>query len=421
MDKIRELKENRAKLVKDARAILDKAEAENENRQMTSEQDAEYTRIMDEVDRLGDQVEREERIARVELEMRSASGSSSGSANRQAGSAASGGESQSAEKRHMEIFQRYLRQGLPGLTQEDHTFIRSLPEYRDMSAFGADTAAVLTPQEFTAQLLENLKRKVIMRELATVITVNTLAGFFAPTLDDDVGDAEWTAELARPSVTDDLKFGRRELRPHQLAKRMLLPITLLQSSTVPIESIANERLAHKFARAEENHYFNGHGAHQPLGLFAASDFGIPTSRDAVAGSATALTFDGLMNAQDTVREEYWPNAKWLFNRAAVRALRQIKDGNGHYVWQPSVLTGSPDVILDRPFVTSDYVPAVFTSGSYVGMYGDFSYYWIVQFNLTYLQRLNELYAETNQIGIIGRRWIDGAPVLPEAFARLKLA
>lgn len=417
MDKIRELKEKRAKLVKDARAILDTAEADNK-RSLNTEETAQYDRHMEEVDSLGDTIERMERIARAELEMRSASGSSSGSAT-------GGGSTESGDTtpaiRHMEIFNRYVAGGRDAVTSEDIAFVRSLPEYRDMSAFGAEVSAILTPQEFTTKLLENLKRKVIMRELATVITVNTLAGFFAPTLDDDVGDAEWTAELARPNLTDEPKFGRRELRPHQLAKRMLLPITLLQSSTVPIESIMNERMSHKFARAEDNHFMNGNGSHQPLGLFAASDFGIPTTRDAVAGTTTALTFDGLMNAQDTVREEYWPNCKWLFNRAAVRSLRQIKDGNGHYVWQPSVLTGAPDVILDRPFVTSEYVPAVFTTGKYVGMYGDFSYYWIVQFNLTYVQRLTELYAETNQIGLIGRRWIDGAPVLPEAFARLKLA
>jgi HK97 family phage major capsid protein len=38
-----------------------------------------------------------------------------------------------------------------------------------------------------------------------------------------------------------------------------------------------------------------------------------------------------------------------------------------------------------------------------------------------IQRLNELYAETNQVGFIGRLGTDGAPVLEEAFVRVKLA
>lgn len=37
-----------------------------------------------------------------------------------------------------------------------------------------------------------------------------------------------------------------------------------------------------------------------------------------------------------------------------------------------------------------------------------------------LQRLDELYAATNQVGFIGRRELDAMPVLGEAFARLTL-
>ncbi len=38
-----------------------------------------------------------------------------------------------------------------------------------------------------------------------------------------------------------------------------------------------------------------------------------------------------------------------------------------------------------------------------------------------VQRLVELYAATNQVGLIGRMESDGMPVLEEAFARVKLA
>ena len=35
-----------------------------------------------------------------------------------------------------------------------------------------------------------------------------------------------------------------------------------------------------------------------------------------------------------------------------------------------------------------------------------------------VQVLNELYAGSSEIGLIGRRWVDGMPVLEDAFARL---
>ena len=48
-------------------------------------------------------------------------------------------------------------------------------------------------------------------------------------------------------------------------------------------------------------------------------------------------------------------------------------------------------------------------------------YWIADALTMTIQVLKELYAESNQTGYIGRLETDGAPVLAEAFARVKLA
>ena len=70
---------------------------------------------------------------------------------------------------------------------------------------------------------------------------------------------------------------------------------------------------------------------------------------------------------------------------------------------------------------SEFAPNTFTAGQYVGIIGDFSYYYIVDALDMQLLRLNELYAETNQIGYIARKEGDGMPVLKNAFARVQLA
>jgi HK97 family phage major capsid protein len=70
---------------------------------------------------------------------------------------------------------------------------------------------------------------------------------------------------------------------------------------------------------------------------------------------------------------------------------------------------------------SEYVPNTFSSGNYVGVIGDFSYFWIAEALDMRVQRLVELYAETNQTGYIGRMEVDGMPVLEEAFTRVTLA
>ena len=69
---------------------------------------------------------------------------------------------------------------------------------------------------------------------------------------------------------------------------------------------------------------------------------------------------------------------------------------------------------------SEYAPSTFTTGLYVGIIGDFQWYWIAESLRFELQRLDELYAATNQVGFIGRLEADGMPVLAEAFTRVAL-
>jgi HK97 family phage major capsid protein len=85
------------------------------------------------------------------------------------------------------------------------------------------------------------------------------------------------------------------------------------------------------------------------------------------------------------------------------------------------LGGSPDTILEVPYLMSEFAPSTFTTGLYVGIIGDLTWYYIADSLRMEIQRLDELYAATNQVGFIGRLECDGAPVLEEAFARVKLA
>ena len=57
----------------------------------------------------------------------------------------------------------------------------------------------------------------------------------------------------------------------------------------------------------------------------------------------------------------------------------------------------------------------------MGILGDFSYYVIVTALDMRVAVLTELYAETNEIGYIGRMEVDAAPIRENAFARVKLA
>ena len=281
---------------------------------------------------------------------------------------------------------------------------------------------LVRPEQFVARLIQAIDDQVFIRSLATVFQVADASSLGAPSLDTDPADADWTTELATGSEDTAMRFGKRSLTPHPLAKRIKVSKALLRLAALGVESIVLGRLGYKFGISAEKGYLTGSGSNQPLGVFTASDDGISTSRDVSTGNtATAITFDGLIEAQFSVKGQYWPRARWLFHRDAMKLIAKIKDGEDRFMWEPAVRASEPDLLRGRPLMISEYVPNTFTTGQYVGMYGDFSNYWIADSMSMELQRLVELYAETNQIGFIGRLETDGLPVLEEAFARVTLA
>ena len=317
----------------------------------------------------------------------------------------------------MKAFNAFLRDGKSG-----DDFIAAAAVLKTLQADLDTSGGYLTaPQLFVQQLLKNVDDLVFIRQKATKFPMDRAESLGVPTLDTDLGDADWTTELATGSQDDATKFGKRELHPHPFAKRVKVSNKLLRQAVMDPEAHVRDRMAYKFGLTEEKGFLTGSGAGQPLGLFTASALGVSTGRDVTAGTTTAITGDGLHDIVGSLKVQYLPNSVWLLHRDAVKMIRKLKDGNGQYLWQAGLAGGMPNTILDRPYTQSEYVPNTFTTGLYVGMLGDLRFYWIADAMGLSIQRVIELYAEQDATGFIGRAECDGMPVLEEAFSRMKLA
>ena len=244
-----------------------------------------------------------------------------------------------------------------------------------------------------------------------------------PSLDNDPADPAWTAEIGTGDEDSTMSFGKRELFPHPLAKRLKVSNKFLRSALMSPDAIVRERLAYKFAVTEENNFLNGNGADEPLGVFTASDDGISTGQDvATDNAATYFTQLGLKSALYNLPAQYRnsPDIAWVFHRDGVAMTFKMVDGNQAPIWEPSLKVGAPDMLLGKPIYESEYAPNTFTTGLYAGIIGDFSYYWIADALGITIQVLTELYAESNQTGYFARAELDAMPVLEAAFTRVKL-
>lgn len=405
-DRLKELREKRGKIVHEMRGMTDVAQTEK--RDLTDEELARHSSMFDECEKLGRQIQAEERSLLAAKTIAEQQPADDRREDR-------GGQGKSEAEKRMIAFRNYLRSGsIAGEGAE---------EFRAFQA-GSSTEGgyLVAPEQFVQQLIKAVDDQVHIRQMATTYQVADAASLGVPTLTTDAEDWDWTTELATGNEEDTLRLGKRSLHPHPLAKRVKISNKLIRQAMMNPEQIIIDRMAYKLGITQEKAFLTGSGSNQPLGVFTASADGISTGRDVSTGNTTtSITWDGLMEAKYTLKGAYWGSAEWLFHRDAVKQIAKLKDGDGQYLWQPSVQAGQPDRVLSLPFRVSEYAPNTFTTGLYVGILGDFSHYWIADALSMQMQRLVELYAETNQVGFIGRLETDGMPVLEEAFVRVKLA
>jgi HK97 family phage major capsid protein len=403
MKKLEELRSELLTAVTAQRQLVDKAHAEK--RGFTAEEKVSLEKMDADIDALEGRIAAEEKLQARETKMGASTGTQI--THRE--------DSDAAPEKSIEAraFHQFLTGGVRSLNAEE---ARALQVDSDPAG-----GYVVAPEQMFGSIIQAIDDQTFVRTLAQVVQVNQAQSLGVPTLEANPADADWTAEIGSTSDDSTMSFGKRALSPDKLSKLIKVSNKLLRLAP-NIEAYVAGRLGYKFAVSEEKGFLTGTGSGQPLGVFIASANGIPTSRDvSTDNTTTAITADGLINALYALKGGYQNNASWIFHRDAVKMIRKLKDGDGQYLWQPGLANGEAASILGRPFFMSEYAPNTFTTGLYVGIVGDFNYYMIAEALRLEIQRLVELYAVTDQTGFIGRMWVDGMPILGEAFSRVKLA
>lgn len=396
--KAREMRENKIRLVTQARELVDKAE--KEKRAMTDEEKGQYDKIMSDAVNLGSDIDRREKL--IEEERKMAAEAAKGVQDRQV-------QTPEAEARAI-AFRRLLIDG------------NISPEQRTTLTAGSDLQAgyLLAPQEFVQKLIVAVKNKVFVEALATGFTTTNANGLGFPALDTDADDFEMVTEIKTAVEETGLKFGKRELKPHPAKKLVKISDKMLRSDGMNVEAIVMDRVAYKAAITKEYKYLLGTGVQEPLGLFVASVQGVTTSRDYSTDMATDdFTADALKGVKYSLKAQYMENASWLFHRDAVCKIAKLKDGMGQYIFETTNQVGAIDTLLGRPLKMSEYVPNTFSASQYVGMFADLSWYYVANCLAYRVKRLNELFAATSEVGFIFDFEFDAMPVLAEAFTRIK--
>ena len=378
---INELREKRNNAWNAAKAFLDSHRTEKGT--LTAEDDATYTKMEQDIVDLGKEIARLERQEALDAEL-------SKPVNTPLTSKPASSPSQDTKTGRAS--DAYKAGMLTALRSNFKQISNVLQEGVDADG------GYLVPDEYDHRLVDVLTEENIMRKLGHKITTS---GEHKINIAATKPAAAWIEEGGALSF-GDATFDQILLDAHKLHVAIKVTEELLYDNAFNLESYIIDMFGKALANAEEDAFLNGSGVGQPLGLFATTGGGT------AAISTASITSDDVIKLVYALKRPYRKNAKFIMNDQTIASIRQLKDNNGAYMWQPSLIAGEPDKLLGYDVYTSPFCPA----GKIA--FGDYSYYNIGDRGTRSFKQLTELFAGNGMIGYVAKERVDGKLILPEA-------
>lgn len=209
--------------------------------------------------------------------------------------------------------------------------------------------------------------------------------------------------------TDPSPFGSVAIPVRRARGSIKIARELLEDAVVDVMGLITGLISDKVNVDQDRQFTAGVGGKRPEGFLTNAD--IPTVG---SGSSGAFLPDPLITLVHTLPAQYAANARFMTSRLSMGLIRKLKDTQNRYLWEPSVQAGVPSTLLGYPIVGNEHMPAA-AAGSKSLIFGDFKQlYMAVDRVGMAIQRLDEKYADTDQVGFIFRLRFGGAVIAPWA-------
>lgn len=362
---VKALQERRSTLWNDAKRLADRAS--EENRDMSGEEDRQWTEITTEMERIDTRVNSiltgEERAKVAEARVAALAGQPVDPS-----VAGSGTPQFNAQQEADQI--RKLARG------EIRSFDLALPNAVERRTL-LDNAGAPLPTSFVGQLYRYLVDTSSIRQTNPTVYTTASGEQLAIPRSTSEGVAVWTAEGGTLTANDPT-LSSVTLGAYKVAKLIQVSSELLSDTGFDIVGFLAESAGRNLGIAVDTAYVAGTGTTQPTGFLttAAAAFTAATGNGSVAGLPTAgaaVGADVLYELYHGIIPQYRPRASWVMNDATIKVIRKLKDTTGQYLWQPALVAGQPDTLLGRPVFADPNMPLITASVSPIA-FGDFGGY-----------------------------------------------
>lgn len=260
----------------------------------------------------------------------------------------------------------------------------------------------LIPQDYSYELENTLVSYSNVRGVADEFQTETGAALPYPS-EDDTGNTGELLAINTEVAYADPSFGSVTFNAYKFSsKGIIVPNELLQDSAFNLDQYLMEQLGVRIGRIQGSYFTTGSGSSQPHGVVTVATAGLTTA------GATAITGTELTQLAFSLDPAYRnaPGVGYMMKDDVIGYLLTLKRADGTPLLRESFRDGVTSLMINgfpvypNQFMTGLTTAAPVSATKHV-LFGDFKALKIRDVGGIRLKRLDERWAEKDQVGFIG--------------------
>jgi HK97 family phage major capsid protein len=321
---------------------------------------------------------------------------------------------------HESAFNRYLLRGFNGLNDTEKRLLESRGTSTQITTTDS-LGGYLVPRSFSNQL------ELVMKYYGGILTAcdifdDPIGGTLEwPTGDDTATTGSIQTTQGASVAVSDMTFGQ-VLFGHYTFTSGVVKVSkqLMQDERVGLlTNVLTEALGSRMGRNINAKLTTGTGTNEPFGIITSTTVG------KTATSSTAFTQGEIIDLMYSVDRAYResPSAGFMMHDTIMAAARKLDVANTNTVqfFTPSLIAGEPDRVLGKPIYINNDMASALTTGQKVILFGDFSKYKIRRILAPTVERNDNIYWDSLNVGFMGYQRLDAKYIASGSIKFLALA
>ncbi|MEQ5402884.1 phage major capsid protein [Providencia rettgeri] len=380
--KLHDLKQKRNTIATEMRAIHEKVG----EGMMTEEQRTEWNKANTELEKLDEQIKREEQLRSLDQEF------VDDNEQEQRNNPENDPEAAKVERRNL-AFDRFVRSGFGELSAEEK---QALKELRAQGTSPDEKGGYTVPTQMLNKIIDQMKAYGGIASVAQILNTSNGQDITWSTSDGTEEEGELLGENTAASE-QDVEFGTAILGAKKLSSKIIrVSNELLQDSGVSIEAYLGSRIAQRIGRGEAKYLVKGTGAGTPL-----QPKGLDASVTGTVEASAAFGWKDINALAHKLDPAYrnGPKFRLAFNDDTLKNLKEMEDAQKRPLWLPSIAGVAPSTILGMQYVVDQAIDKMEAGKKFI-FCGDFDRFILRRVTYMTLKRLVERYAEYDQTAFL---------------------